>query len=57
MPLSPLVQSLDQNGDGAVDAGELEKAADSLKKLDKNGDGNLTPDEYRPPFPGGPGRQ
>ncbi len=52
---SPMVQALDINKDGIIDAGELAKAAESLKPLDRNGDGTLTPDEYRPPFPGGPG--
>ncbi len=54
--LPPLIKALDADADGTIDAAELAKAAESLKKLDKNGDGKLTPDEYRPPGgPGGPG--
>lgn len=52
-PMSPIVAALDLNGDGIIDAGEMAKAAESLKKLDKNGDGKLTQDEYQPPRPGG----
>jgi hypothetical protein len=52
----PLVQTLDLNKDGMIDAEEVAKAAESLKALDKNRDGKLTPDEYRPPGPGGPPR-
>ena len=33
----------------APDAGEIAKAAESLKKLDKNGDGKLTMEECMPP--------
>jgi len=47
--------ALDLNQDGTIDADEIAKASESLKKLDKNGDGKLTPDEYRPQRPGGPG--
>jgi len=54
---SPIIESLDLNHDGVIDAEELAKASESLKKLDKNGDGKLTPDEYRPPRPGGPNGQ
>jgi hypothetical protein len=59
-PPSPLFEALDLNHDGVIDADELAKASESLKKLDKNGDGKLTPDELRParrgpngPPPGG----
>jgi len=48
LPASPLVNALDLNGDGIIDADEIAKAPESLKKLDKNGDGKLAPDEYRP---------
>ena len=47
-PPSPLFEALDLNHDGEIDADELAKASESLKKLDKNGDGKLTPDELRP---------
>jgi hypothetical protein len=54
-PPSPLVDVLDANHDGVIDADEIANAPAALKKLDKNGDGKLTPDEYRPPRPqGGP---
>lgn len=54
-PPSPIIEALDANKDGVIDADELAKAAESLRKLDKNGDGKLTEDEFRPQRPGGPG--
>ncbi len=57
-PPMPLMVALDLNHDGVIDAEEIAKASESLKKLDKNGDGKLTQDELRPPRPegrGGPG--
>ena len=54
-PPSPIIEALDLNKDGIIDADELAKASESLKKLDKNGDGKLTEDEYRPQRPGGQG--
>jgi len=54
-PRPPIVTALDANGDGEIDAGELANAVAALKKLDVNGDGTLSPDEYRPPRPDGPG--
>ena len=54
---SPFVEAIDLNKDGTIDADELAKAGESLKRLDKNGDGKITPDEYRPQRPGGPGGQ
>jgi EF hand len=56
-PPSPLMQALDVNHDGVIDANEIANAPAELKALDKNGDGKLTPDELRPPRPpmnGGP---
>jgi len=50
-PPPPIVAALDLNGDGIIDASEIAQATESLKKLDKNGDGQLTPDEYLPPRP------
>ena len=55
--MSPIIEALDLNKDGVIDAEELAKASESLKKLDKNGDGKITEDEYRPQRPGGPGGQ
>jgi hypothetical protein len=54
-PAPPIIAALDSNGDRVIDAGEISKAADSLKTLDKNGDGKLTEEELRPPHPEGPG--
>lgn len=57
MPPSPLMEALDANHDGVIDATEIANASAALKSLDKNGDGKLTQDELRPPRPqGGPGR-
>ena len=47
-PPSPLMDALDANHDGIIDANEIANAPAALKKLDKNGDGKLTPDELRP---------
>lgn len=65
-PPSPLMEALDANHDGVIDADEIANASAALKKLDKNGDGKLTQDELRPQHPqgmsgqggpGGPGQQ
>ncbi len=56
MPPSPLMEALDANHDGIIDATEIANASAALKTLDKNGDGKLTPDELRPPRPQGGGR-
>ncbi len=50
-PLPPLMQALDVNHDGVIDADEIANAPAALKALDKNGDGKLTQDELRPPRP------
>jgi len=42
------------NHDGIIDSNEIANASAELKTLDKNGDGQLTPDELRPPRPSGP---
>jgi len=50
-PPSPLMEALDTNHDGIIDANEIANAPAALKTLDKNGDGKLTPDELRPQRP------
>jgi len=57
MPPSPLMEALDANHDGVIDANEIANASAALKTLDKNGDGKLTQDELRPPRPQGGNRQ
>jgi hypothetical protein len=56
-PPTPIIlQALDANGDGVIDATEIANAGAVLKTLDKNGDGKLTRDEYLgqpPPRPNG----
>ncbi len=54
-PMNPIIEALDINKDGVIDADEIAKASESLKKLDKNGDGKITADEFRPQRPGGQG--
>ena len=49
MPPPPLMEALDANHDGVIDAAEIANASAALKTLDKNGDGKLTQDELRPP--------
>jgi len=51
MPPSPLMEALDANHDGVIDATEIANASAALKTLDKNGDGKLTQDELRPHRP------
>ena len=51
----PILQALDTNKDGKLDATEIANAAKALKTLDKNGDGELTQDEIGGPRRGGPG--
>ena len=48
-PPRPEFGALDLNHDGTLDADEIRKAPESLKKLDRNGDGKITDDEVRPP--------
>jgi len=52
-PTPPIVQALDANHDGMIDASEIANAPAALKTLDKNGDGKLTRDEILPPRPNG----
>lgn len=55
----PIIQALDTNKDGKLDATEIANASKALLTLDKNGDGELTQDEIGGPRrgggPGGPG--
>jgi hypothetical protein len=45
----PLVATLDADRDGTISAGEVSAASSALRSLDTNGDGQLTPEEVRPP--------
>jgi uncharacterized protein (DUF2141 family) len=55
-PVPPIMAALDTNGDGELDATEIENASTALLKLDANGDGKLTREETAPKHPyGGPG--
>lgn len=49
----PLMDALDANKDGELDATEISNATAALKKLDKDGDGKLSAEELRPVRPGG----
>ena len=51
--VSPLMEALDKNHDGVLDADEIKNAATALLKLDKNGDGKLAQEELRPARPAG----
>ncbi len=53
-PLPLIVNALDANGDGVIDATEIANAANALLTLDKNGDGQLTRDEFLGKRPGPP---
>jgi len=46
---SALVDAIDTNHDGKLDAAEIDAARANLKKLDMNHDGKLTPNEYGRP--------
>jgi hypothetical protein len=50
-----IVQALDTNHDGVIDADEIANAGKALWTLDKRGDGRLTPDEFMGPPPPRPG--
>lgn len=52
----PLRAALDANHDFELDADEIAKAPDALKKLDTNGDGTIDREELRPPLGPPPGR-
>ena len=46
-PQNPIIAALDANGDGELDATEINNAPAALRKLDKNGDGRITRAELR----------
>jgi hypothetical protein len=48
MNYHPLLAALDADHNGVLSAGEIDRAAVSLKKLDRNHDGYLTADELIP---------
>lgn len=50
-PPNLILEALDPNRDGIIDANEIATAPAALKPLDKNGDGQITWDEIRPPRP------
>ncbi len=52
-PPPPIINALDANHDGKIDAQEIANASAALKTLDKNGDGVLTQEETRPMRPEG----
>ena len=54
-PSDPVVNALDANKDGVIDATEIANAPAALKTLDKSGDGQLTKDELVPDRPDGQG--
>jgi hypothetical protein len=53
-PVPLIIQALDANHDGVIDASEIANAPAVLRTLDKNGDGQLTRDEFIGPRPNGP---
>ncbi|MDE1163756.1 MAG: EF-hand domain-containing protein [Acidobacteriaceae bacterium] len=46
--MDPLLNTLDANHDGVIEADEIAAAPKALLALDKNGDGEITPDEMKP---------
>lgn len=50
-PVPPLFGALDTDRDGKISAAEIEAAPQSLVKLDKNEDGELSPREFNPQGP------
>src|SRR5262245_49879048 len=47
-PMPALIAAVDVNHDGVLDAAEIAKASESLRKLDKNDDGTLAAEEVHP---------
>ncbi len=50
-PVPPLITVLDANGDGTIDADEIDRAAESIRILDQDGDGEVSEEEFRPQSP------
>lgn len=44
----PIFTALDADHDSVISSGEIQNAADALRRLDRNGDGKLTIEEFRP---------
>lgn len=53
-PVPPLIALFDTDRDKVISAEEIKAAAESLAKLDKNGDGQITLEEIHPPRDGKP---
>ena len=47
-PRHPLVAALDADKDGEISAGEIQRAPEALKALDRNEDGKLSGEELGP---------
>ena len=46
---TPLIIALDLNGDGELSTDEVNRAAESLRKLDRDQDGRISRDEWAAP--------
>ncbi len=53
----PLITALDADGDGVIGIEEMANANEALLSLDENSDGQLSQEEFRPPWAGGKGRR
>ena len=47
--IPPLIATFDANGNGELDASEIDSSPAALRRLDRNGDGKLSAEELRPP--------
>lgn len=50
-PVRPIMEALDQNGDGTISQRELKRAAKSLLELDQDENGSLESEEMKPEPP------
>jgi hypothetical protein len=50
-PVPPVIAALDADRDGTISAEEMQDASESLNKLDKNDDGEISPEELHPHGP------